>query len=158
MSTMPSFVYFGTPSVSSDTLASLIEHGFVPSLVITSPDAPRGRGLILTPSPTKILALEHHIPVLIPEKLDTDTMTAIRQYECEYALVVAYGKIFSEELIAMFPKGVLNVHYSLLPKYRGATPLETALLSGENETGVTLQKMVRELDAGAVLVRSRSGR
>jgi len=150
---MTKFVYFGTPAVASETLAYLIEHGFSPSLVVTSPDAPRGRGLVLTPSPTKTLALAHHIPVLTPEKLDVDAMNAIRSYSCDYGICVAYGKIFPEDLIATFPKGVINVHYSLLPKYRGATPLETALLNGESETGVTLQKMVKELDAGDVLVQ-----
>jgi methionyl-tRNA formyltransferase len=147
------FAYFGTPSVASETLAYLLEHGFIPALVVTSPDAPRGRGLVLTPTPVKELALAHDIPVLTPEKLDEESMSAIRAYGCDYALVVAYGKIFPESLIADFPKGVLNVHYSLLPKYRGATPLETALLSGEKETGVTVQKMVKELDAGDVIAQ-----
>ncbi|MFA6408547.1 MAG: methionyl-tRNA formyltransferase, partial [Candidatus Paceibacterota bacterium] len=137
------FAYFGTPKVASDTLSFLVEHGWTPSLVVTSPDAPRGRGLVLKPCPTKELALAHNIPVLTPEKLDSDTISAIREYGCDYALVVAYGKIFPEELIASFQRGVLNVHYSLLPKYRGATPLETALLNGESTTGVTIQKMVK---------------
>lgn len=150
---MHNFAYFGTPKVASDTLAFLIEHGFVPRVIITSPDAPRGRGLVLTPSPTKELALAHGIPVLTPEKLDAEALSAINAYGCTYALVVAYGKIFPEALITSFPKGVLNVHYSLLPKYRGATPLETALLGGENETGVTIQKMVKELDAGNIIVQ-----
>ena len=150
---MHNFVFFGTPLVASETLATLLESGFTPSLVVTSLDAPKGRGLVLTPSSTKILALAHHIPVLTPEKLDTGAMTAIRSYECDYGICVAYGKIFPEELIASFQKGVLNVHYSLLPKYRGATPLETALLSGESETGVTIQKMVRELDAGDIIAQ-----
>lgn len=153
MSQAHSFAYFGTPAVASDTLATLIENGFVPSLVVTSPDAPRGRGLVLTPSPTKALALTHNIPVLTPEKLDADTLAAIHAYACDYALVVAYGKLFPEDLIRSFPKGVLNVHYSLLPKYRGATPLETALLMGEAETGVTIQKMVKEMDAGDIIAQ-----
>ncbi len=153
MSTTTKFAFFGTPVVASDTLATLLEHGFVPTVVVTSPDAPRGRGLVLTPSPTKTLALAHGIPVLTPEKLDDTAMAAIAAYACDYALVVAYGKIFPETLIATFPKGVLNVHYSLLPKYRGATPLETALLAGEHETGVTVQKMVKELDAGDIIAQ-----
>jgi len=147
------FVYFGTPNVASDTLAILIKNGFVPSLVVTSPDAPKGRGLALTPSPTKELALAHHIQLLTPETLDANTIEAIRAYRCDYAICVAYGKIFPETLLEVFPKGVLNVHYSLLPKYRGATPLETALLAGERETGVTIQKMIPELDAGDILVQ-----
>lgn len=147
------FVYFGTPSVASETLAILIEHGFTPSLVVTSPDAPRGRGLVLTPSPVKVLAREKSIPVITPEKLDDSTMQEISAEGCSYALCVAYGKIFPEALIASFPKGVLNVHYSLLPKYRGATPLEAALLAGDDATGVTIQRMVKALDAGDIIAQ-----
>lgn len=153
MSSQPSFVYFGTPEVASETLAYLIKHGFTPALVVTSPDAPRGRGLVLTPSPTKTLALAHDIPVITPLTLDEAAMSEIQEQGCGYAICVAYGKIFPESLIESFPKGVINVHYSLLPKYRGATPLETALLKGESETGVTIQKMVRELDAGDVIAQ-----
>ncbi len=147
------FAFFGTPRVARDTLAALIERGFVPSVVVTSPDAPKGRGLVLTPSETKTLALEFGIPVMTPEKLDAETITALSGLGCEYAVCVAYGKIFPGTLINAFPRGVLNVHYSLLPKYRGATPLEAALLAGENETGVTLQKMTEELDAGDILAQ-----
>jgi methionyl-tRNA formyltransferase len=111
---------------------------------------------VLKPCPTKELALAHNIPVLTPEKLDSDTISAIREYGCDYALVVAYGKIFPEELIASFQRGVLNVHYSLLPKYRGATPLETALLNGESTTGVTIQKMVKAMDAGDIIAQEET--
>src|SRR3990167_646658 len=150
---MHSFVYFGTPKVASDTLALIIERGFVPAIVVTSPDAPKGRGLALTQSETKALALAHTIPVMTPENLDAEAVATIRAFGCEYAVCVAYGKIFPEELINAFPGGVLNVHYSLLPKYRGETPVETALLRGESETGVTIQKMVKELDAGDILAQ-----
>jgi methionyl-tRNA formyltransferase len=148
-----SFIYFGTPKVSSDTLELLIGRGFVPALVVTAPDAPRGRGLILTPSETKTVALAHNLPVFTPEKLDAEAIATISERGCDYALVVAYGKIFPEALIHAFSRGVLNVHYSLLPKYRGATPLETALRMGERETGVTVQKMVKELDAGDIIAQ-----
>jgi methionyl-tRNA formyltransferase len=147
------FVYFGTPSVASRMLEILLAHGFVPSLVVTSPDAPKGRGLVLTPSPTKTLALAHNLPVVTPLTLDDAAIAEITSRRCVYAICVAYGKIFPESLIERFPKGVINVHYSLLPKYRGATPLETALLAGETETGVTLQKMVKELDAGDIIAQ-----
>lgn len=147
------FAFFGTPAVASETLATLIEHSFTPAVVVTSPDAPVGRGLTLTPSETKTLALAHDIPVLTPQKLDAEAIAAIRAYKCDYAVVVAYGKIFPAELIADFPLGVINVHYSLLPKYRGAIPLEAALLAGDNMTGVTIQQMVYELDAGAILAQ-----
>ena len=147
------FAYFGTPKVAGDTLAILIERGFIPSVVITSPDAPKGRGLVLTPSETKNIALAHGIPVMTPERLDDKTINALLALGCEYAVCVAYGKIFPEKLINAFPLGVLNVHYSLLPKYRGATPMETALLAGESETGVTIQKMAKELDAGDIIAQ-----
>lgn len=153
MSRLNNFVYFGTPKVASDTLKMLVESGFTPAVVVTSPDAPRGRGLALTPSETKACALAHGIPVITPEKLDVDVVAAITAYGCAYAVVVAYGKIFPKALIDAFPQGVLNVHYSLLPKYRGATPLEAALLAGERETGVTVQKMAEELDAGDIVAQ-----
>ena len=147
------FAYFGTPKVASDTLAILIERGFVPAIVVTSPDAPKGRGLALAPSPTKTLALARRIPVIAPDKLDAETIANMASLGCEYAICVAYGKIFPGTLIGAFPKGVLNVHYSLLPKYRGAAPLETALLAGDSTTGVTIQKMSEELDAGDIVTQ-----
>ncbi len=153
MSQPHKFVYFGTPKVASDTLAYLIEHGFVPGLVVTAPDRPAGRGLQMTPSPVKELAFSYNIPVLTPETLDEEAQNLIRAAGRDYAVVVAYGKIFPETLIASFPQGVLNVHYSLLPRHRGATPLEAALLAGDYETGVTIQKMVKELDAGDMIAQ-----
>ena len=147
------FAFFGTPKVASDTLATLITHNFIPTVVVTSPDAPAGRGLALAPSEAKTLALAHHIPIFTPHTLDAEAITAIHNYGCDYAIVVAYGKIFPEELIADFPLGVLNVHYSLLPKHRGAIPLEAALRAGDTVTGVTIQKMVYALDAGAILAQ-----
>ncbi len=150
------FVYFGTPEVARDTLAILVERGFVPEAVVTSPDAPQGRGLTLMPSPVKAAARGLDIRVMTPEKLDDGAVAAIRALGCEYAVVVAYGKIFPETLIASFPKGVLNIHYSLLPKYRGAAPLEAAFLAGESVTGVTIQKMAQELDAGDILAQEET--
>lgn len=147
------FIFFGTPGVARETLAELLARGLAPKLVVTSPDAPAGRGLALTPSPVKQLAEAHRIPLITPAVLDEETVERIREADAEYAVVVAYGKIFPEELISAFPKGVLNVHYSLLPKYRGATPLEAALLAGERETGVSIQKMAKELDAGDILAQ-----
>lgn len=148
------FIYFGTPEVASQTLEHLIAAGYVPALVVTSPDAPRGRGLVLTPSPTRTVAEAHGIAVITPSTLDPETIATIRALAADYAVCVAYGKIFPESLIGAFPLGVLNIHYSLLPKYRGATPLEGALLAGERETGVTIQKMVRALDAGDRIAQS----
>lgn len=145
------FAYFGTPYVARDTLELLIARGFVPTVVITSPDAPKGRGLALASSETKALADERNIEALTPERIDDATIEAIRAYGCDYAIVVAYGKILPQKLIDIFPLGLLNIHYSLLPKYRGASPVEAALLHGDTVTGVTIQKMAYELDAGDIL-------
>lgn len=145
------FIFFGTPYVASDTLAYLLEHNLRPVAVVTSPDAPRGRGLTLTQSETKVLALAHGIPVLTPAKLDSAAVAEIGAFGAEYGVVVAYGKILPEALIGAFPLGLINVHYSLLPRYRGASPVEAALRAGDETTGVTIQKLVRELDAGDIL-------
>lgn len=145
------FAFFGTPYVARDTLAYLASQGYVPEVVVTSPDARRGRGLTLTPCETKAWALGYELKVLTPETIDENFIEEIKRYGCAYAIVVAYGKILPQALIAAFPLGILNIHYSLLPKYRGASPVEGALLNGETETGVAIQQMVYALDAGAVL-------
>jgi methionyl-tRNA formyltransferase len=154
---MNKFAFFGTPTVASETLTLLIERGFTPAVVITNPDAPKGRGLTLTPSPAKEVALAHDIPVLTPQTLDAEAVEEIKRRGCDYAIVVAYGKIFPQELIDTFPKGAINVHYSLLPKYRGASPVEAALLSGDTMTGVTIQQMVLAMDAGDILAQEEVG-
>ncbi len=145
------FLFFGTPYVARDTLSALVHAGYVPAAVVTSPDAPQGRGMTHTPTPTKTWALEHELEVLTPEKLTSDVIESLKKYGADYAIVVAYGKILPESLIHAFPKGVLNIHYSLLPKYRGASPVESALLAGDSVTGVAVQKMVKELDAGDIV-------
>lgn len=144
------FAFFGTPYVARDTLAALIENGLRPAVVVTNPDAPRGRGHAMAPTETKVLAESHGLPVLTPARLDDDAIEAIKSFGADFAIVVAYGKILPLRLIEAFPKGIFNIHYSLLPKYRGASPVEAALLSGDAKTGVTIQKMVYELDAGDI--------
>lgn len=150
---MNKFAYFGTPTVASETLEALLAHGYKPEVVITNPDAPKGRGLVLAPTPTKEVALAHSIPVLTPESLDAAAIEEIKKCGCEYAIVIAYGKIFPQALIDAFPKGAINVHYSLLPKYRGAAPVEGALRSGDSVTGVTVQQMAFAMDAGDILAQ-----
>lgn len=145
------FAYFGTPYVAGDTLEFLLSKGYRPSVVVTSPDAPKGRGLVLTPSSTKIVALAHGIPVLTPVRLDEEARAEIATYHADYGVVVAYGKILPQALIEQFPLGLINVHYSLLPKYRGASPVESVLRNGDTVTGVTIQQLVKELDAGDIL-------
>jgi methionyl-tRNA formyltransferase len=147
------FIFFGTPYVARDTLAALVAHGYVPALVVTSPDARQGRGLMLAPSETKAWAVAHGLPVMTPDELTKSVVANIKEHGADYALVVAYGKIFPQMLLHAFPKGVLNIHYSLLPKYRGASPVEAALLNNESITGVSIQRMVQQLDAGDVLAQ-----
>lgn len=151
MMTYKPFLFFGTPYVARDTLAVLMERGFVPTAVVSSPDAPRGRGLTLTPSETTAWAREQGLTVLTPEKLDAETIEKFLAYGCAYAIVVAYGKILPQAVIDLFPLGVINIHYSLLPKYRGASPVEAALLHGDTVTGVAIQQMAFALDAGDIL-------
>ncbi|MDQ5971396.1 MAG: methionyl-tRNA formyltransferase [Patescibacteria group bacterium] len=145
------FAFWGTPSVASDTLQILIDNGLTPSVVITNPDRKQGRGLELTQSPVKVLALKHGIQVLTPEKIDDDFINNFSKLNIDLSIVVAYGSILPENIISMPKFGTLNIHYSLLPKYRGASPVESALLNGDEETGVTIQKMIRKLDAGDIV-------
>lgn len=146
-----SFAFFGTPEVASTTLQRLIENGYVPKVVITNPDRPAGRGMQITPSPVKIIAEDNNIPVLTPEKLDKEFVTKLFDYNLDLSIVVAYGHLLKEDLINLPTHGTLNIHYSLLPKYRGASPLESALLHGEKQTGISIQKMVLAMDAGNIV-------
>ena len=147
------FIFFGTPTVASETLEILKQEGFLPSLVVTSIDKPVGRKMILTPPPVKIWAEANNIPVLQPEKIDNKFFDEIIKTETDLYLVVAFGKILPEKLIN-YPKfGTINIHYSLLPKYRGASPVESALLAGNNKTGVSIQKMVFKLDSGPIIAK-----
>lgn len=150
--TLPKFAFFGTPGVARDTLELLAACGTVPTLIVTNPPAPKGRGLALVPSEVFSWASAHSLPTLTPNRLDGDANEKIKSYGCDFAIVVAYGKIFPIELISLFPKGVINVHYSLLPKYRGASPVETALKNSDTFTGVSIQRMAQALDAGDVLI------
>lgn len=153
------FAFFGTPEVASQTLDILLANNLLPSLIITSPDKRAGRDLKLTPSPVSIWAKDHNIKCLKPEKLDDifldELFRLTDQEKIDIYLVVAYGKILPETLIKYPPKKTINVHYSLLPKYRGASPLESAIQNGENQTGVTIQEIEYKLDSGPILATQK---
>jgi len=151
MSKKIKIAFFGTPYVAKDTFTILYDHGIIPTIVITNPDTKSGRGLELHPSPVKKWAQDYDLPFYTPETLNVEAIQHIQSFGCDYAIVVAYGKIFPQVLIDIFPKGVLNIHYSLLPKYRGASPVEAALLNNDAITGVTIQKMTKALDAGDIV-------
>lgn len=166
------FAFWGTPDVASETLEILKNAGYLPSFIVTSPDMPQGRKMIVTPPPVKIWALENNIPYVQPETTTeilsifssrgTHGVPSAGEYEekleetqYDLFLVVAYGKILPEEIIKMPRLGSINIHYSLLPKYRGASPVESAILNGETETGVTIQQMEYKLDAGDIIVQEK---
>lgn len=146
--------FFGTPPFTIDFLDTLVDAGFTPSLVVTGPDRKVGRGMHLTAPEPKAWALEHDITVLQPEKLDDAFYTEISAHNWDLFVVVAYGKIIPERIITLPKYGTINVHYSLLPKYRGATPVEAAILNGDTVTGITIQQMTYELDSGDILTSS----
>lgn len=145
------FVFFGTPDVASETLKILKESGFLPSLIVTATDKPQGRKMLLTPPPAKVWAIENNIEYMQPEKFDEVVMQKLRQIEPTLFIVVAYGKILKEEIINMPTLGSVNIHYSLLPKYRGASPVESAILNGDKITGVSIQQMEYKMDSGPLI-------
>lgn len=147
----PRIAFFGTPEFSAVILRLLIENNFTPSLIITKPDAFVGRKKILTQSPVKNIALKNTIDLLQPEKLDESFFEIFTTHSIELAIVVAYGKIFPQKLLSLPLHGCLNIHASLLPLYRGASPIQSALLHGEKQTGITLMQMEKGLDSGPII-------
>lgn len=150
-----SFAFWGTPDVAADTLDILFSHGYIPSVIITAPDRPAGRGLVLTPPPAKVWALAHNVPCLQPEKLTREFLSELSTFDFQLSIVVAYGKILSQQIIDLPQKGTINIHYSLLPKYRGASPVESAILHGDTETGIAIQQMALGLDTGDILIEEK---
>lgn len=148
MHTETKFIFWGTPEVASDTLEILKENGYLPSLIVTAQDKPKGRKMIITPPPVKVWATKNNIPYIQPGKLEN-----IKLPEADFSLVVAYGKIIPGNILKETRLGSFNVHYSLLPKYRGASPVESAILNGDTKTGVTIQKMRFELDSGPIVAK-----
>lgn len=147
------FIFFGTPQVSVEILEILKSEGLLPSLIITSPDRPQGRGLKLAPPPVKIWAKNNNISVLQPEKLDSEFIKTLDPSGYTLFAVVAYGKILPKEILQIPKKGVLNLHYSLLPHLRGASPVETAILENINPTGVSVMLMDEKMDHGPILAQ-----
>ena len=143
--------FFGTPAFTTDFLDTFVANGYSPSLVVTAPDRPVGRGMVMTSPEPKNWAEKNNVKVLQPEKLDDAFFAELSQTSWDLFVVVAYGKIIPERIINLPKHGTINVHYSLLPQYRGATPTESAILNGDTMTGVTIQQMVYTLDAGDIL-------
>lgn len=148
--------FFGTPDFAVPALVRLLEAGHDVAVVVTQPDRPRGRGQQIQPTPVKAVASARGLDVWQPERLTDEVLLArLRQLDLDVGVVAAYGKILRETLLAIPRLGFLNIHASLLPKYRGAAPVHRAILAGEHETGVTIMRIVRELDAGPMLAWRR---
>ncbi|MFL9710991.1 methionyl-tRNA formyltransferase [Methylobacillus sp. Pita1] len=147
-------IYAGTPEFAVPALAALIQSSHEVSLVLTQPDRPAGRGMKLKPSPVKSLALEHGITVFQPETLKDEAVQArIAEENADALVVAAYGLIIPTAVLNMPRHGCYNIHASLLPRWRGAAPIQRSLLAGDKETGVTIMEVVPALDAGAMILR-----
>ncbi len=146
-------IFWGTPKVAVPFLDFL--RGRIPvTAAVTQPDAPADRGMKLQPPPVKVFAQSQNIPVLQPEKLkDPAALEAVRALKPELGIVVAYGKLIPRPIIDLFPKGLFNVHFSLLPRLRGAAPMQRAILEGDAQTGVTIFQLTEALDAGDILIQ-----
>lgn len=145
-------IFMGTPDFAVPSLQALLDHGYDVCLVVTQPDKPKGRGNKMSMSPVKELALAHNIPVLQPEKVKNEAFPeALRSYHADVTVTVAYGKILPEAALTATPLGCINVHASLLPKYRGSAPLWWVLINGEAKTGITTMFTDVGMDTGDML-------
>lgn len=145
-------LFMGTPEFAVPSLRALVEAGHEVCGVFTQPDKPKNRGMKLLPTPVKQYAITRNIPVFQPSKLrDGAALATIQELAPEMIVVAAYGRILPDDILAYPPMGCINVHSSLLPKYRGAAPINWAILNGEHETGVTIMHMATELDAGDII-------
>lgn len=145
-------LFLGTPAFAAQTLDTLLASRHHVVAVVTQPDRPRGRGQRVLPSPVKVVAEAAGIPVLQPTRLKDETWLAqLRALDLDLGVVAAYGRLLPDALLAVPRLGMINVHASLLPRYRGASPVHQAVLAGDTVTGVTIMRVVRDLDAGPML-------
>ncbi len=147
------FAFFGTDEFSVAVLERLARNGLTPSVVITAPNRPQGRGLVLMSPPATIWAEQHSIRVLQPERLDDDFGATLTAAQCPLFVVASYGSLLPKSILSIPAHGVLNVHPSLLPKYRGSSPLESAILADDKNTGVTIMCMDEKMDHGPIVAQ-----
>ena len=154
MSTPWPIVFMGTPQIAAVTLEQLIQGPDPVTGVVTQPDRPAGRGQKSIPSPVRRVAESHGIPVVAPEKIRApEFLKTLMGWKPEIFVVVAYGRMLPKTILDLAPYGCLNVHYSLLPKYRGAAPAAWTIINGESTTGVTTMKLVEKMDAGPIYLQ-----
>lgn len=150
-------VFFGTPQFAVPSLKKLIQHPEINvTATVTQPDKKRGRGSQLIPSPIKTIALQNNLPVWQPKRVkkDAETLNKLRQTQADAFIVVAYGQILSQEILDMPRLGCINGHGSILPKYRGAAPIQWSIVNGESETGITTMLMDAGMDTGSMLLKA----
>ena len=148
-------IFMGTPDFSVGTLEALVEAGHEVCLVVTQPDKPKGRGKEMQYTPVKEAALKHGIEVYQPRRIrEAECVEKLRQYNADIMVVIAFGQIIPKEILEMVPYGCVNVHASLLPKYRGAAPIQWSIIDGEVVTGVTTMQMDEGLDTGDMLLKT----
>lgn len=146
-------VFMGTPNAAVPSLEKILQDGHEVVAIYTQPDRPSGRGNKLSASPVKEFALQNDLEVFQPLKIKTvEALDTFKSHNADVAVVVAYGRILPQTFLEAFPKGAINVHFSLLPKYRGAAPVNWVIVNGEKKTGVTTMKMDAGLDTGDVLL------
>lgn len=154
----PKIAFFGTPDLAVWVLDALKREGVIPDLVVTAPDAPKGRKLVLTPPPAKVWAEANGVPVIQPEKIKTPEFEAELRARGDWDLfiVAAYGKIIPANILYMPERKTINVHPSLLPLLRGASPLQTAILEDMRDTGVTIMRLDEKMDHGPILAQEKA--
>lgn len=147
-------IFMGTPDFSVGTLEALIEAGHEVALVVTQPDKPKGRGGKMQYTPVKEVAVAYNIPVYQPKRIrEPECIEELRKYNADIMVVIAFGQILPKEILEMTPYGCVNVHASLLPSYRGAAPIQWAVINGEKVSGVTTMQMNEGLDTGDMLLK-----
>lgn len=156
MDTKPAIAFWGTPELTTAYLDALDAAGMKPVVIVTNPDRPKGRGQELAATPAKTWGLRHNVPVLQPEKRDDAFYDELCKYDLDLSVVVAYGSILPERFIDLPRRRTLNVHYSLLPRFRGASPTEAAILAGDIETGCSIQIMAKSMDTGPIIAETRT--
>lgn len=147
-------VFFGTDEFSAPTLRELIRENFTVAAVVTKPDAKKGRGKKIAVPLVKKIAEENLIPIFQPKNV-REIASDLRKIGAKIGVLVSYGKILPQEIIDIFPRGIINIHPSLLPKYRGPSPIETAILNGDQETGISLIQLSEKMDAGPIFVQEK---
>lgn len=149
-------IFMGTPEFSVGALESIIQAGHQVLLVVTQPDKPKGRGKEMQMTPVKECALKYDVPVFQPIKIkEPEAVDKLREYNADVFVVAAFGQFLSEEILNMPKYGCINIHASLLPRYRGAGPIQRVILNGEKETGITIMQMDKGIDTGDMLLQSR---